>query len=345
MADNDRSQSTPEPIETVVRSWSAGDPTITQEGVAPDAGGWRITAEGKRTVRLFEVPAGPVDEGTVLYRARIRSENLSGRAYLEMWCRLPDGREYFARGLPHAVRGTTDWSLVETPFLLQKGQRPDLVKLNVVVEGKGTVWVKDVQLLMAGSDVAQRAIEQKGGRLASPAGTACDPLVFQRAFLPYMIVWIVGMFLLVGALQLLVPYVEGRTSQRTLFGVPLFRAQAAQEQGVTTGVVAVGGIAIGVISFGGLAIGLVAIGGGAVGFFAIGGGAVGIVASGGGAVGVIAIGGGAVGYIAIGGGAFGVYALGGGAFGRHVFRADRQDPEAVRVFAKYLPRLSACVMG
>jgi hypothetical protein len=43
--------------------------------------------------------------------------------------------------------GTCDWASYETPFVLAKGQRPDRIRLNLVIEGKGTVWIKDVEPL------------------------------------------------------------------------------------------------------------------------------------------------------------------------------------------------------
>jgi hypothetical protein len=30
---------------------------------------------------------------------------------------------------------------------LKKGERPDLIKLNLAVEGRGKVWIKEVELL------------------------------------------------------------------------------------------------------------------------------------------------------------------------------------------------------
>jgi len=45
------------------------------------------------------------------------------------------------------VRGTTEWSSHEVPFLLRKGQSPDLLKLDLVFDGPGTCWVRDVQIL------------------------------------------------------------------------------------------------------------------------------------------------------------------------------------------------------
>jgi hypothetical protein len=75
---------------------------------------------------------------------------LQGKAYLEMWCEFADGPnkgEYFSRGLATPLTGTTDWASYETFFVLPNDRWPDRFKLNVVIEGKGTVWIKDTELL------------------------------------------------------------------------------------------------------------------------------------------------------------------------------------------------------
>ena len=60
----------------------------------------------------------------------------------------PLGRgEFFSKGLHQTVTGTTDWASFEIPFFLKKGEKPDLIKLNLVVEGKGKIWLKDIELL------------------------------------------------------------------------------------------------------------------------------------------------------------------------------------------------------
>lgn len=106
-----------------------------------------IDARANQVVRLFEIPAPDAEQCLLAYRATLKSEELTGRAFLEMWCRLPGRGEFFSRGLHQTLQGTTDWASYEIPFRLKKGQRPDLVKLNLVVEGYGKVWVKDVELL------------------------------------------------------------------------------------------------------------------------------------------------------------------------------------------------------
>jgi hypothetical protein len=56
------------------------------------------------------------------------------------------GREAFSRDLQSPLSGSNEWSTEETLFFLQAGQRPDNVKLKLVVDGQGTVWIDDIRL-------------------------------------------------------------------------------------------------------------------------------------------------------------------------------------------------------
>jgi hypothetical protein len=122
------------------------DKLITQDGVSIEKDSWRIETKEPRSVRLFEIPNPSVEDCRILYRARLKCEKLQGKAYLEMWCRFPNVGEAFSKDLLHTLSGTMDWASYETPFFLRKGERPDLIKLNVAIEGKGTVWIKDISL-------------------------------------------------------------------------------------------------------------------------------------------------------------------------------------------------------
>jgi hypothetical protein len=133
----------------VLKAFGPDDKPLSRDDITADQGGWRIEAKGGRTVRLYEMANPGVEDCRVLYRAQLKCEKLRGKAYLEMWCRMPDGGEYFSKDLPHTLSGTIDWSSCEAPFFLKKGEQPDLIKLNVVIEGAGTVWIKDVSLRKA----------------------------------------------------------------------------------------------------------------------------------------------------------------------------------------------------
>jgi len=88
-----------------------------------------------------------VEDCVVLYRAKLKTKDLKEPAFLEMWCRVSGRGEFFSRGLDNTVTGSNDWASYEIPFFLKKGERPDLIKLNLVLKGAGKVWIKDVQLL------------------------------------------------------------------------------------------------------------------------------------------------------------------------------------------------------
>ncbi len=130
------------------------DEIITKSGVVIDreissdgSGSLRVDASDKTVVRLFEVSGIDIENARLVYQAKVRTENVQGQVFLEMWCGFSDQGEYFSRNIQTPLTGTTDWTTVETPFFLKKGQNPDYVKLNLVIEGKGTAWIDDIRLI------------------------------------------------------------------------------------------------------------------------------------------------------------------------------------------------------
>jgi hypothetical protein len=130
------------------------DGVLTQSGVTFDKGvssdgngALRIDTVEPATIRLYEVKDVTVENARLIYRAHLKTRNLLGQAYLEMWCVFPGAGEYFSRALQNPLSGTLDWTTRETPFFLQKGQTPELIKLNLVINGKGTVWIDDISLM------------------------------------------------------------------------------------------------------------------------------------------------------------------------------------------------------
>jgi hypothetical protein len=134
-----------------VRAFGSADTPIAATGVTADEGGWRIERPEAGAVPLFEVPQPGLERATLTYRARMRAGDVEGKAYLEMWVRVPGRGEFFSRGLAQPLHGTSGWASYEIPFVLtEKGVKADLVKLNVGFDGGGgTVWIKDVELLKA----------------------------------------------------------------------------------------------------------------------------------------------------------------------------------------------------
>lgn len=121
--------------------------TIDKQISSDGNGSLRIEATEPTTVRLFETGDMDIENARLIYQARVRTENVEGQVYLEMWCHLAGLGDFFSRGLDRPLTGNTDWVTEDTPFFLQKGQNPDNVKLNLVINGKGTVWIDDIRLL------------------------------------------------------------------------------------------------------------------------------------------------------------------------------------------------------
>jgi len=127
---------------------------LTQSGVEMDKatssdgqGSIKITATEPTTVRLFEAGDLDIENARLTYQAKLRTEGVEGQVFLEMWCHFPGKGEYFSRGLETPLTGTTDWTTEETPFFLRKGENPDNVKLNLVINGKGTAWIDDIHIV------------------------------------------------------------------------------------------------------------------------------------------------------------------------------------------------------
>ena len=130
------------------------DGVITRDGVSLDTtikveggGSLRVETNGPTVIRLFEVRGLNVDKARLAYRASVRTEKVKGKVYLEMWLRFQGQGEYFSRGLQNPLTGTNEWSTLETPFFLKKGDRPDMARLNLVVEGPGVIWIDDIRLI------------------------------------------------------------------------------------------------------------------------------------------------------------------------------------------------------
>ncbi len=130
---------------------------VTQTGVEIDGditsdgnGSLSVTADGPVTVELYRLQDIDLDNTRVVYKAKLRTEDLTGSddkkgiAYLEMKALFPDGEELVSRGPRIPPTGTTDWTLGETVLYLDKGGNPEQIKLNFVVDGKGRAWIDDI---------------------------------------------------------------------------------------------------------------------------------------------------------------------------------------------------------
>ncbi|MHC5146840.1 MAG: hypothetical protein ACYSOK_07075 [Planctomycetota bacterium] len=108
----------------------------------------KITSDSahKQVIRLFETGPVDVEDRMLIYLAQLQSDLSKGQAYLEMWCEIQGKGEFFSKGLEQPISGKTNWTMLKTPFRLEAGQSPSNVKLNLVIEGTGAVWIDGVVL-------------------------------------------------------------------------------------------------------------------------------------------------------------------------------------------------------
>jgi len=132
------------------------DEIITRTGVEFDNkissdgnGSVKISVTEPTVIRLFETGYINIENARLLYEADIKTENVTEEVYLEMWCCFAGKGKFFSRGLDSTATGTEPWKRLRTAFFLKPGESPDNVKLNLVVNGSGTVWVDNIRLLSA----------------------------------------------------------------------------------------------------------------------------------------------------------------------------------------------------
>jgi hypothetical protein len=135
------------PVDTLDGVISKSDVQLDKEISSDGNGSLKIVAIEPTVINLYEVRDIDIENARLMYQARVRTENIDGQVYLEMWCHFPGRGEYFSRGLQSPLTGTKDWITIETPFFMRKGEKPDYVKLNLVINGKGTAWIDDIRLI------------------------------------------------------------------------------------------------------------------------------------------------------------------------------------------------------
>jgi hypothetical protein len=120
------------------------DPDVSQDG---DGSLRVVTGEEGGRLRLYRLEnVGPV-EGALVYTGFLKSQDLDGSAYFELWCHPAEGNPAFVRGVPTGVAGSADWKPQEVSFRRPETcSDPSSVELNVVIRGSGMVWIDNIRL-------------------------------------------------------------------------------------------------------------------------------------------------------------------------------------------------------
>ncbi|RPH42633.1 MAG: hypothetical protein EHM86_02270 [Desulfobulbaceae bacterium] len=137
------------PVDDLAGILSQTGVQIDKEISSDGKGSLLVTANEPVTVKLYETGDIHLEKTQLIYQARLRTKDVEGQVYLEMWCSFPGKGEFFSRALQTPLSGNNEWMSQQTAFVLQKGENPDNVKLNLVIAGKGKVWIDDIRLFIS----------------------------------------------------------------------------------------------------------------------------------------------------------------------------------------------------
>jgi hypothetical protein len=113
---------------------------------------------------------------------QLRYEGVEGTGYLEMWNHFPDGSQYFSRTLGDQgpmmkLHGASAWRPFVLPFDATGAPPPSRLVFNVVLEGRGVVYLGPLELTDLGKANFSAASGDNASRAAGLAGGIAGAVV------------------------------------------------------------------------------------------------------------------------------------------------------------------------
>jgi len=112
----------------------------------------RATGSTATSFHLVTIEHPPVTLPSYVVFGEVRYEGVEGQGYLEMWSVFPNGERFFSRtmaaqGALAALHGESSWRRFELPFSLSGStETPSRLEINLVLPGRGTVWLGPLSL-------------------------------------------------------------------------------------------------------------------------------------------------------------------------------------------------------
>ena len=140
----------------------------------------RIDGTGQATaVTVLTIEQPPVQGPRYAITGQVRYDAVEGTGYLELWNYFPGGGQYFSRTLGDAgpmmkLQGSSGWRSFALPFDATGAPPPTRLVVNVVLPGRGAVYLGPLQFVASPSlDVAgatERTLDRTMGQLGGIAG-------------------------------------------------------------------------------------------------------------------------------------------------------------------------------
>jgi len=109
-----------------------------------------------KTETVLTIDSPGVTSPVYAIAGQVRCESVEGKGHLEMWSHLPGRGPFFTkalagRGPMQCLQGSSKWRRFVLPFNLGKEAiRPSKLVLNVVLPGRGTVYLGPLSLMQYG---------------------------------------------------------------------------------------------------------------------------------------------------------------------------------------------------
>lgn len=140
--------------QDILKGWEIISPDVLGLRISRNVDERAVTFETKWPTTIcitsVDLKDNHFDQTTINFSAEMKTSDLTGAAFLEMWLHVPGlAKGYLiSRGYERPLQRTSPlaWSKFETSFTMAKNQVPDRAILNLVINGKGTVWLRNVRL-------------------------------------------------------------------------------------------------------------------------------------------------------------------------------------------------------
>jgi hypothetical protein len=155
--------------------------STTQMTTKPASVALKVTSDAKgKAVTVFIIEDPAITSNRYAVTGQVRYESVRGRGYLEMWNNFPDGGAFFSRTLGStgpmaAITGTSRWRAFLLPFTSNPGYLPNELVVNVVLAGKGTVYLRNLKLVQypaTGATTAPAKADSGNNEMKTTQGSA-----------------------------------------------------------------------------------------------------------------------------------------------------------------------------
>lgn len=134
------------------------------------------SASGLASLPLAMIDAPKITRSEYALVGQVRYEDVAGEGYFETWNYFGETEKYFSRtlaptGLMGVLSGSSGWRPFRLPFFTNdNAKHPSKIELNLVLPGRGTVYLSELRLVQSTSWWSDQQSGWLGGILGCLGG-------------------------------------------------------------------------------------------------------------------------------------------------------------------------------